>query len=209
MKVIYGTFLAVALIVFAGFSVMYYGRGPVSDTLAVRWEGAADSDMLQQARRDLTIAVEGGYKTLRVDFASPGGPAVTALEIARLVHLATQNGLTVEIHGHGIVASGATAILAAGTPGHRYVSEGTIVLVHGLQGGGGPFGPALCINRPEKPQSEDEKLFAVMIDEMARVMARYTGKSVPKVQGWLRCGQEQVGTAELAIKLGLADHKEA
>ncbi len=178
------------------------------DTMVVRWEGESDIDMLRQVERNLNMATTEGYRVLRVDLTSPGGPIITSMEIARQIRRAVDNGLIVEIHARVIVASGGTFILAAGSPGRRFVAEGTLVVMHGLQSNGF-MTPLHCVEPPDNPQTEREKVLKTLTDEMVKAFSRYTRRSPDEVRGWLKCGQERAGSAALAVELGLADRQEA
>lgn len=78
----------------------------------IRLEGETDLDMLKAVRGALEyVAGKSEIKTLRVLITSPGGPAITSLEIARILRDASDRGLIVETHGEGLVASGGTLSL--------------------------------------------------------------------------------------------------
>ncbi len=166
---------------------------------SVRWEGGTDLDMLKQARTDLEDAKrDTKIKTLRVDLTSPGGPVLTSLEIARLVRDASDGGLIVEFHAVALCASGCTFVLAAGTPGHRYISKWALFLVHPPQGQG-------CIEHADDAKTQEDKINNVMFDLMRDSYVRYTGQPPAEVEIWLTCGHEQAGNGTLAVTLHIAD----
>ena len=177
---------------------------PSNAPFTTRWEGGIDQDFLRQVRQDIDLAWKG-YKYLKVDLISPGGGVLETLETARIIHQAVHKGLVVEIHGTAIVASGGTFILAAGTPGRRYITKGTLVLIHPPQVGGGFFAPPTCGAWTENPRTELEKILNVALVLMQNAYSEYTGRDVIETRRWLTCGQEQVGDGTLAITLGLAD----
>ena len=173
----------------------------------VTWEDSADLDMLRRVRSDIKSAQnDKKIKTLRITLLSPGGPVITSLEIARLVRKASDSGLIMEFHAVGLCASGCTFILAAGTPGKRFITHETLYLVHSLQSGGG-FGRTCGAYTPE-PKTEDEKVINALLDMMRDMYMKFSGKDKATVEKWLTCGEEQAGGGELAVKLGLADKVE-
>jgi ATP-dependent protease ClpP protease subunit len=175
----------------------------------VTWEGVSDLDMLHTVRADLKSAREDKkIKTLRVLLLSPGGPVITSLEIARLVRQASDAGLIVEIHGVALIASGGTFILAAGTPGKRYIAKQTFFLVHSVQVGGGFMSAPECGVHKDDPKSVDDRMLNVLLDTMRDLYARLTGKPAAEVEKWLTCGKERIGTGQLALDLGIADRLE-
>lgn len=178
------------------------------ETKVVRWEGSTDLDMLKQVRSDLESATakDSKIKVLKVYLASGGGPVITSLEIARLIRAASDKGLIVEVHGEMLVASGGTFVLAAGTPGRRYVSKSVLVLVHGVQAGG--YGGGSCKDYVAEPKTEDDKAINAILRLLRNAYVLYTKKPVAEVEKWLTCGNEQVGAGDLAVTLGLADKVE-
>ncbi len=174
----------------------------------VRWEGDTDLDMLHRVISDIERAKDGKKKVLRATLLSGGGPVITSLEIAREVHKASEDGLIVEIHGTGMIASGATWVLAAGTPGKRFVGQWTAVLVHALQVGGGFFSPPSCGSFKQEAKNETDKLINALLLIMRDAYVHYTGKAPETVEEWLSCGFEQAGSGKLAVELGLADKVE-
>lgn len=173
----------------------------------VRWEGTTDYSMLKQVREDIASAKNdkslclAGCPTvdLRVDLASPGGPVIMALEIARIVRDASDAGLVVEIHAAAICASGCTFVLASGTPKHRIISAWALFLVHSMQSDGE------CVKRPVVPRTQEEKANTVLLNLMRDAYVRFTGQPAAEVEQWITCGDERVGTGELAVQMHIAD----
>lgn len=172
----------------------------------VRWEGSTDGDMLKQARSDIADATakDSKIKTLRVSIMSGGGPAFTSMGIARIVREASDKGLIVEIHAEELCASGCTFVLASGTPGHRYMGKYALLLVHGLQDGS-MFGTPTCIEHVDAPKTQEEMIDNGLYDLLRDGYARYTGVAPAEIEKWLTCGDERVGTGELAVKMHIAD----
>ena len=112
---------------------------------AVEWISDLDEDLLKRVKNDIAYALSEKKKVLQVTLTSGGGSVIWSTEIARQVWQAREKGLIVEIRGVAFVASGATFVLAAGTPGRRFVSEYTLFLVHPPQSAG--FLPAATICR--------------------------------------------------------------
>lgn len=183
------------------------GADPTSETVkVVRWEGSTDIDMLKQVRSDIESATakDSKIKTLRVSIVSGGGPVITSLEIARLVRDASDKGLVVEFHAEALCASGCTFVLAAGTPGHRYISKWALFLVHPPQGGG-MFGAPVCIEHVDEPKTQEDKITDVLFDLMRDSYVRYTGQKPEDVEKWLTCGNELAGAGAMAVSLHIAD----
>ena len=173
------------------------------DTLEVLWEGETDLDMLKQVRIDIRRAAVDNKKVLAVTLLSPGGPVITSLEIARQIKLARERGLIVRIHGIALIASGATFVLAAGTPGQRSISKYTFFLVHPPQGSN--YGGATCLNVVPEPKDVVDKAINAILRLMRDMYMEFTKKSQEEVEKWLTCGNEIVGSGELALSLGMAD----
>ena len=179
-----------------------------NSVMEVEWQDSTDIEMLKQVRSDLKRARgDKDIKTLKVTIISPGGPVVTSLEIARLVRQASEKGLVIEIHAVALCASGCTFVLAAGTPGHRYITKEALYFVHPLQVGGG-FGSSSCGAYTNEPKSDQDKIINVLLDTMRDMYMRFSGKDKATVEKWLTCGNEQAGNGDLAVSLGLADKTE-
>ena len=175
----------------------------VEDRLEVMWEGETDLDMLKQVRIDINRAIIDKKKVLAVTLLSSGGPVITSLEIARQIKLAREKGLIVEIHGIALIASGATFVLSAGTPGRRSISKYTFFLVHPPQGSN--YGGATCLNVVPEPKDVVDKAINAILRIMRDMYMEFTKKSQEEVEKWLTCGNEIVGSGELALSLGMAD----
>lgn len=194
--------LAVLVFFSGGFVLAYrYSHPAVIETT---WEGTTDLDMLHKIEADLKAAKDA-RTGLRVTLRSPGGAAVLCLEMARLIRNASDAGTVVEIHGSAVVASCGTVVLAAGTPGHRYIARTTLFLVHPFQKR--EYGESSCLTRVANPKTEDDKILVSLFDTMYDTYARLTGRDRVTVIKWLLCGNETVG-AENAVAMGLADKLE-
>lgn len=172
---------------------------------AVLLDGMVDSDMLDKVRATLDEARQTHARKVRFNMLSPGGPVFPALEIARIVRDAyDKDGIVIEIHASTLCASGCTIILAAGSPGHRFIHKQTLFLVHAVQGG---FGG--CMDWPKEPKTQDEYALAAVYAMLRDSYVRSTGQAPAEVEDWLVCGKERVGTGELAVELKIADAVEA
>lgn len=173
-------------------------------TKSVRWEGPTDADMLKQARDDVAETLSSKATTLKVTINSGGGPIFTSLAIARLVRDASDKGLVVEMHAEGLCASGCTFVLAAGTPGHRYIDSMTLFLVHSMQKLGDDDEPT-CVSYVPDPTTQGAKADDVLLHIMRDTYARYTKASPDTIEKWITCGNEQVGRGDLALQMGFVD----
>ena len=169
----------------------------------VLYEGQTDLDMVHAVRSDLQyIRDNKEIKTLRITLVSPGGPALTAFEIARLLNRASERGLVVEIHATALCASGCTFVLAAGTPGRRFITKETLFFVHPMQDQSG------CVKYTKDPKTDDEKIKNTLLDMGRDAYMKYTKRPQKEVESWLTCGNEQAGGGDLAVKLNMADKVE-
>ena len=175
----------------------------VEETWAVDWIGELDEDLYKRVKNDISYAQNEKKKVLKVTLLSGGGSVVWSLEIARLVWQAREKGLIVEMQGVALVASGATFVLASGTPGRRYISEYTIFLVHPPQSAG--FFSRECLSFKPDPKDESDRLVNTILALMRDMYMKFTGKSQEEVEKWLTCGNEQAGSGKLAVSLGMAD----
>ena len=210
MKQLLSVLLALALLVSPISAADWKTPKQPTSTLAVVevldrvvWEGATDADMLKQARIDIERAW-GNNQTLSITLISAGGPVITSLEIARLIWVAQQRGQVIEIRGAGLIASGATFVLAAATPGRRFISKWAFFLVHPPQRGGF-FSEPSCLAVTPEPKTVDEKAVNTLLILMRDMYIEFTKKSQEEVEKWLTCGNEVVGTGALAIPMGIAD----
>ena len=161
--------------------------------------------MMHKIQNDLKWAKDEKVKVLKVTLMSPGGPVITSLEAARLVRDASESGLVIEIHAVGLCASGCTLVLAAGTPGKRYISKSALFLLHAVQTGGGFFSAPTCAEYKPEPKDEGERIVNALLNIMRDSYVRFTGKTPLEVEKWLSCGYEIVGSGSEAVGLGVAD----
>jgi ATP-dependent protease ClpP protease subunit len=183
-------------------AVLVLGTGFFSSSKCeTRWSGTITYDFFETVRKDLQAAK--GCEKLVVTLYSPGGAVFDTLEVVREMQAARKAGLVIEIHARTLVASGATFVLGAGSPGHRYVSERALGLVHGIQQSW-----TGCTNYKEYPVTENDKFLNALIEQLVREYSELSGKPIRETAQWLACDNTQLGRAEFLVKLGLADHVE-
>lgn len=167
---------------------------------SVRWDDSVHGGLLLQATKDFENAK--GCRVLSIDLISPGGSIAAGIELIRQIERAKAQGMIVELHGGGHVASMATVILASGSLGHRYVYEYALVGIHGVQYGGE------C-TYPKPPfVNEQDRMLNASAETLAALLSKYTGHPLEVTQSWLTCGNEQYGNGQLLLKLGFVDHIE-
>jgi len=175
----------------------------------LRIDDGVTGDTLKQVRKAIEDATkkDSKVKVLKVFLFSPGGDAFAGFEAARQLRKLSDAGkVTVEMHAEGLCASACTVILAAGTPGQRYIATSTFFLVHPVQRGN-MFGVA-CVERVDNPKTQDEKTGNVILEVFRDLYMRFTGKGQKTVEEWLSCGHEKVGNGSLAVSMGIADQTE-
>jgi len=129
---------------------------------------------------------------------SPGGSLFEGLGFAQIMLEQQLEGKVVEVRCYGLAASAATLILAMGTPGYRYIAEGSFIMVHELWVA--KFFQIQSVSQIEKVAQVMRKLQNGMVDFLCKRL-----KISPEtlIQ---RCKEETWITAEEAIKWGFADH---
>ncbi len=188
--------LLAGFLVFAAVAaVFHFSRVPT-----VRLIGGTDIDMLDKVREAIGSAQHNGRKFVRFEIISPGGPVFAAFEIARTIRDAyDRDGMVVEIHAVTMCASGCTIVLSSGTPGHRFINQATMFLVHPIQTSNG------CLENPPVPTDQGEKVTSTVYSMLRDAYVRYTLQSPETVQDWLICGKEKVGRGMLAVDMHIAD----
>jgi len=190
--------------IFAGalFFVSWATWAVVSNGCSASWTGSIDDRFEESAKADIQKA-ELYCDKLVVDIHSPGGGVFSTLEVVKAMKDARNRGLLIETRGQGIVASGATFLLGAGSPGYRHVRGRGLHLVHGIQRASW-LGQS-CVDLVWSPNSDDGWIENHIIKLLATEYALLTGKPVRETLQWLKCKNTQVGNGELMVRLGLAD----
>ena len=188
--------------VFLALMLGYIANNTVQATCTVSWAGSIDDRFEAAAKGDLATAEKVCSKfTVRIQ--SGGGGVFNTLEIVKAMRDARHRGLLIETRGESLVASGATFLLAAGSPGYRHVRLQGLYLVHGIQRVS--WGSQTCVDSVPKPTTDDQWVENHVIKLMATEYALLSGKPVRETVQWLRCNNTQVGNGELMVRLGLAD----
>lgn len=176
----------------------------------VKWTGPIEWSFFTKVQVDLDVALTAKCETLNVALLSPGGSVIWSVETSQEIKRARKKGLIVAIHGRSLVASGATLVLAAGSPGHRFIAHNTLALLHGVQRSGGFMEPPTCVDFRTLPAKADEeaivlrRILVLIISELSDSV----NKPFPVVEQWFRCGKEQAGPGSLLVTLGIADKEE-
>jgi len=198
--------LLVALVLATSLLAFGCTKGDLNTT----WQGQVDESFTAKVVSDIAKAEREHLKKLIVDLNSPGGGVLDVIDITRMMHAAEDRGLIIEVHAHGICASGCTFILGAGSKGYRYVTRQTLVLIHPIQTRDF-FGPPTCLDFDMAKVGKDTvdgKAVSLLLSWMREEYMRDTGRGKAETTKWLMCGKEQVGDGSLFIKLGLADKVE-
>ena len=155
---------------------------PVDDTSA--------SDVMAQL---LWLEGDDPDRDIRVYINSPGGSSTSLMAIYDTMQFVRPDVETVCL---GQAASAAAVLLAAGTPGKRYVLPNSRILIHqpSMEGTRG--------------QVSDLELQAAEIQrvrsQLETTLARHTGKDVAEVRRDIE--RDRVLTADEAVAYGIVDH---
>jgi ATP-dependent Clp protease protease subunit len=123
---------------------------------------------------------------------SPGGSVSDGLAMLDCLHGACSEVWTVAT---GRAASMGAVLLAAGTPGRRYVSPNATIMLHQVAGLCGGSAPDIHRQHTELQRVNDH---------MVNLLARYTGKDPEQVKRDI--DRDLYLTPEQAIEYGIADH---
>jgi ATP-dependent protease ClpP protease subunit len=159
-------------------------------------------ETLGKVRQAVDRAVASECEALQVEIFSPGGGAFESIEVAQTLRRA-RHKLRIETIGRSQVVSGATFILASGSPGHRYIEENAVFMVHGVQVGN--YFTSECKGVTLPAETETDKYINRLIEALAQEYSNATGVPLEETEAWLICGNESVGGGQLAIDMGLAD----
>ncbi len=143
----------------------------------------------------LSLDTKSGVSPLGIRISSPGGSLFSVLAICDVIKNLRHEVVTV---GVGQVLSGAVLILSSGSPGMRYISRHSLVMLHQ---------PSLFIERESLTFREFREFSDTLTkieDQMYRLLSENTGK--PREEIRQLCQKEVWFTAEEVISYGLADH---
>lgn len=88
-----------------------------------------DSDLFQEVASAMDFFQSAQAKLIKVHINSSGGGLFDSIGIAQ-IFLSMRDKIRIETYGSGIVGSGATLIIMAGTPGYRHAYADTIFMLH-------------------------------------------------------------------------------
>ncbi len=158
------------------------------------WLGTEVNDDIanELCAKMLVLAAEDPEADIYLYINSPGGSITAAFAIYDAMQFIPNDVVTV---GIGMAASAAQFLLSSGTPGKRYATPNTRVLLHQPHGGFGGTASDIQI------QAE---LINGMKRRLAELTAEQTGKSVEDV---LRDGdRDNWFSAQEALEYGFVDH---
>jgi len=143
----------------------------------------------------LSLDTKSGVSPLGVRISSPGGSLFSVMAICDVMKNLRHEVVTV---GVGQVLSGAVLILSSGSPGNRYISRHSLVMLHQ---------PSLFIESERLTFREYREFGDALIkieEQMYRLLSENTGKPAEEIRQL--CQKEVWFTAEEVISYGLADH---
>lgn len=172
--------------------------------LPEEWQYASDDSTesvstYEKFRGQLSRIVDEGARSIRVNIRSTGGSVQDAI----LIHgaLCELEGVSIETHCYGFVASAATIIAQAASQGARFVASSALYLIHNASAqieGNSKDVEAISVLL-EKTDSQIAQIYATRsgleVDYFRQIMARDSGKGE-----WL--------SPEEVVEIGLADRVE-
>jgi len=129
---------------------------------------------------------------------SPGGEVFEGLGFAQLMLDLQSKGITIEVRCYGLAASAAAIILAAGSPGHRYIADCSFVMVHEL------WVFKLFSVQSVSQVEKEAKVMRKVQNAIIQMLANRTKLSPEELKR--RCAAETWISAQQAIEWGFADH---
>ncbi len=140
----------------------------------------------------LLLAAEDPEEDIYLYINSPGGSVTAGMAIYDTMQYVKPDVATV---GMGLAASMGQFLLTAGTPGKRYITPHTRVLMHQPSGGAGGSATDIRINA---------ELILAMKRELAEIIAEATGKTVEQIDRDF--DRDKWFTAQEALEYGFVDH---
>lgn len=158
------------------------------------WLGSdvRDDNANEICAKMLLLAAEDPQRDIYLYINSPGGSITAGMAIYDTMQYIPNDVVTV---GIGMCASMGQFLLTAGTPGKRYATPNTRVLLHQPHGGFG--GTAADIQT-------QAKLITSMKHQLATITAKATGKTVEQVNA--DGDRDRWFTAQEALDYGFIDH---
>lgn len=139
----------------------------------------------------LLLAAENPDEDIWLYINSPGGSVTAGMAIYDTMQYVKPDVATV---GMGMAASMGQFLLTAGTPGKRFITPHTRVLMHQPSGGAGGSATDIRINA---------ELILSMKNELAEIIADRTGKTKEQIE--LDFDRDKWFTAEEALEYGFVD----
>lgn len=139
----------------------------------------------------LLLAAEDPEEDIYFYINSPGGSVTAGMAIYDTMQYVKPDVATV---GMGLAASMGQFLLTAGTPGKRFITPHTRVLMHQPSGGAGGSATDIRINA---------ELILSMKRELAEIIAEATGKSVEQIDRDF--DRDKWFTAQEALEYGFVD----
>ncbi|MFZ1382297.1 MAG: ATP-dependent Clp protease proteolytic subunit [Scrofimicrobium sp.] len=140
----------------------------------------------------LLLAAESPDEDIYLYINSPGGSVTAGMAIYDTMQYVKPDVATV---GMGLAASMGQFLLTAGTPGKRFITPHTRVLMHQPLGGAGGSATDIRINAD---------LILQMKKELAEIIAQNTGKSVEQIER--DSDRDKWFNAQEALEYGFVDH---
>lgn len=140
----------------------------------------------------LLLAAEDPEKDIYLYINSPGGSVTAGMAIYDTMKYIQPDVATVAM---GMAASMGQFLLTSGTPGKRYITPHTRVLMHQPSGGAGGTATDIRIHAD---------LILQMKEELASITAAQTGKTVEQILE--DSDRDKWFTAQEALEYGFVDH---
>lgn len=158
------------------------------------WLGSdvRDDNANQICAQMLLLAAEDPEKDIYLYINSPGGSVTAGMAIYDTMNYIQPDVATVAM---GMAASMGQFLLTSGTPGKRYITPHTRVLMHQPSGGAGGTATDIRIHAD---------LIMKMKRELAEITAAQTGKSVEQILE--DNDRDKWFTAQEALEYGFVDH---
>ncbi|MDY5129222.1 ATP-dependent Clp protease proteolytic subunit [Actinotignum urinale] len=158
------------------------------------WLGSEvrDDNANQICAQMMLLAAEDPESDIYLYINSPGGSVTAGMAIFDTMQYIQPDVVTVAM---GMAASMGQFLLSAGTPGKRYITPHTRVLMHQPSGGAGGVAADIRINA---------NLILQMKQELSALNAQHTGKTVEQILE--DSERDRWFTAQEALEYGFVDH---
>ncbi len=180
----------------AGEQPMAFGDAVYQRLLKERiiWLGSEvrDDNANQICAQMMLLAAEDPESDIYLYINSPGGSVTAGMAIFDTMQYIQPDVVTVAM---GMAASMGQFLLSAGTPGKRYITPHTRVLMHQPSGGAGGVAADIRINA---------NLILQMKQELSALNAQHTGKTVEQILE--DSERDRWFTAQEALEYGFVDH---